>query len=297
MFDMNRIGKAIRTARIEKNMTQMELADQMGVSFQAVSNWERGSSMPDIAKLETLSQILDLDIHLLLGGQSQASMAVEKVLTEPEAVLSVKELAEVAPILSPDQVHAEVNKATQDGGAKTTLKDISPLLPFLDEDMTDEIIGNIHYDSLAELACAAPFLSESQLDALVCKADTSDWEGILALAPFLSGDTLDSLAERCMERVDAHKLTQLAPFLSEQTLSRIAEKMGDIDLHTLVGLAPFLEEVTLDRIVKRELDKGCSIQALTPLYPFLSSETMRRLMQHFLRTGDIEGMKAAATFL
>ena len=73
--------------------------------------------------------------------------------------------------------------------------------------------------------------------------------------------------------------------------------MGDIDLHTLVGLAPFLEEVTLDRIVKRELDKGCSIQALTPLYPFLSSKTMRRLMQHFLRTGDIEGMKDAATFL
>lgn len=45
MFDMNRIGKAIRTARIGKNMTQMDLADQMGVSYQAVSNWERGVSL------------------------------------------------------------------------------------------------------------------------------------------------------------------------------------------------------------------------------------------------------------
>ena len=44
MFDMNRIGKAIRTARIGKNMTQMDLADQMGVSYQAVGNWERGVS-------------------------------------------------------------------------------------------------------------------------------------------------------------------------------------------------------------------------------------------------------------
>ena len=45
MFDMNRIGKAIRIARIGKNMTQMDLADQMGVSYQAVSNWERGDSL------------------------------------------------------------------------------------------------------------------------------------------------------------------------------------------------------------------------------------------------------------
>ncbi len=297
MFDMNRIGKAIRTARIGKNMTQMDLADQMGVSYQAVSNWERGNSMPDIAKLETLSQILDLDIHLLLGGQSQASMAVEKILTEPEAALSVEELAEVAPILPPAQVHAETKKSTQNSEAKTALKDIIPLLPFLDEDMTDEIIGNIHYNSLTELACAAPFLSESQLDALVSRADTSDWEGILALAPFLSDDTLDGLAERCMEEVDEHKLTQLAPFLSDQTLSKMAQKIEDIDLHALVRLAPFLEDETLDEIVNRELDKGCSIKDLTPLYPFLSSETMRRLMQHFLRTGDIEGMKDAATFL
>lgn len=297
MFDMNRIGKAIRTARIGKNMTQMDLADQMGVSYQAVSNWERGSSMPDIAKLETLSQILDLDIHLLLGGQSQASMAVEKVLTEPEAALSVEELAEVAPILSPAQVHAETKKAAQSGETKTALKNLIPLFPFLDDEIMDELLSQVSVDSLKEVACAAPFLSESQLDTLVDQADTSDWEGILALAPFLSDDTLDGLAERCMEEVDEHKLTQLAPFLSEQTLSKMAQKMEDIDLHALVRLAPFLEEETLDEIVNHQLDKGCSVKDLTPLYPFLGNNTMRRLMQHFLRTGDIEGMKAAATFL
>ena len=297
MFDMNRIGKAIRTARIGKNMTQMDLADQMGVSYQAVSNWERGNSMPDIAKLETLSQILDLDIHLLLGGQSRASEAMEKVLMDTEEPLSVEELAEVAPILSPAQVHAETKKAAQSSEAKTSLKDLIPLLPFLDDEIMDEILSQVNFDSLKEVSCAAPFLDDDQLDALVSKADTSDWEGILALAPFLSDDTLDGLAERCMEEVDEHKLTQLAPFLSEQTLSKMAQKMENIDLHALVGLAPFLEDETLYEIVNRKLDKGCSIKDLTPLCPFLSSETMRRLMQHFLRTGDIEGMKAAATFL
>ena len=43
-FDMHRIGQTIARLRREHNMTQMQLADEMGVSYQAVSNWERGVS-------------------------------------------------------------------------------------------------------------------------------------------------------------------------------------------------------------------------------------------------------------
>lgn len=45
MFQTQKIAGQIRQARIEKNMTQMDLADQLGVSYQAVSNWERGGSL------------------------------------------------------------------------------------------------------------------------------------------------------------------------------------------------------------------------------------------------------------
>ena len=44
MFDMKQIGKKITKLRKGNNMTQMELADKLGISFQAVSNWERGVS-------------------------------------------------------------------------------------------------------------------------------------------------------------------------------------------------------------------------------------------------------------
>ena len=57
MFDTMKIAAVIKQARIDRNMTQMNLADAMGVSYQAVSNWERGNSMPDIAKLEDLWKI------------------------------------------------------------------------------------------------------------------------------------------------------------------------------------------------------------------------------------------------
>ena len=42
MFDMNKVANNIKAARTKMNMTQMNLADEMGVSYQAVSNWERG---------------------------------------------------------------------------------------------------------------------------------------------------------------------------------------------------------------------------------------------------------------
>ena len=70
MFDTMMIGKKIKQARIDQNMTQMNLADAMGVSYQAVSNWERGNSMPDISKLADLCAALHISVNELLGIES-----------------------------------------------------------------------------------------------------------------------------------------------------------------------------------------------------------------------------------
>ena len=59
MFNMKQVGKKIVSLRKSRNMTQTELADKMDVSFQAVSNWERGNSMPDISKLPQLAALFD----------------------------------------------------------------------------------------------------------------------------------------------------------------------------------------------------------------------------------------------
>ena len=71
-FDMHRIGQTFARLRREHNMTQMALADEMGVSFQAVSNWERGNSMPDISKLGDLCNALHITVNELLGIESPA---------------------------------------------------------------------------------------------------------------------------------------------------------------------------------------------------------------------------------
>lgn len=61
-------GKKIKTLRKSKGLTQEEFASIIGVSFQAVSKWERGDSYPDITYLPTISKLLNISIDELLGN-------------------------------------------------------------------------------------------------------------------------------------------------------------------------------------------------------------------------------------
>ena len=127
MFDTMSIAKRIKQARIDKNMTQLQLADAMGVSYQAVSNWERGNSMPDISKLADLCATLDLTVNELLGMEDKTANAVTKAMEKEE--LTVEELKDVAPMLPPEQVADFVKNAKK----KMDLSAIMSLAPFLDE--------------------------------------------------------------------------------------------------------------------------------------------------------------------
>ena len=67
-MDNIKIGKYIKTLRKNKNMTQKELADELSVSFQAVSKWEIGETLPDTSLLLKLCDILDTSVDKLLNG-------------------------------------------------------------------------------------------------------------------------------------------------------------------------------------------------------------------------------------
>ena len=47
-MNQEKIGKFIAKLRNEKNMTQTELGEILGLSYKAVSKWERGLSLPDV---------------------------------------------------------------------------------------------------------------------------------------------------------------------------------------------------------------------------------------------------------
>ena len=67
-MDQNKIGKYIQTLRKEKGFTQKDLADHFNISFQAVSKWENGETLPDTSLLLELSELLGTSVDLLLRG-------------------------------------------------------------------------------------------------------------------------------------------------------------------------------------------------------------------------------------
>lgn len=241
MFNMNKIGKTIKEARTKKNMTQLELADRMGVSYQAVSNWERGNSMPDIAKIPDLARQLDLDVKELLGDEDgQVTEAVRKTIDEPEAPLSVEELAEVAPILPPEDLKEKTEKTVQN--EKIDLKALIPLAPFLDDEYMEELIKSADLSDMDGIFEIAPFLSDKALDDLVTKMNINDdFSDIAGLAPFLSDKALDDIADRLINEGKTSGLAELAPFLSGDSIRRIAEVLlRNKDIEGLSQIKVFL---------------------------------------------------------
>lgn len=61
------LGEIIRRKRLEKNLTQEEVASHLGISFQAISKWERGDGYPDIEMLPALANYFGISIDELLG--------------------------------------------------------------------------------------------------------------------------------------------------------------------------------------------------------------------------------------
>lgn len=69
-MNIKKVGKQIAILRKAKGITQCDLGDRIGVSFQAVSKWERGETLPDITLLPDLAKILETTIdNILLSNE------------------------------------------------------------------------------------------------------------------------------------------------------------------------------------------------------------------------------------
>ena len=70
-MNIEKAGEQIAVLRKSKGLTQSELGERIGVSFQAVSKWERGETLPDITLLPDLAKILETTIDFILLGSEK----------------------------------------------------------------------------------------------------------------------------------------------------------------------------------------------------------------------------------
>ena len=81
-MDQIKIGKFIAEMRKEQNLTQIDLADKLGISNKTVSKWECGNGMPDYAVMEELCTTLNINVNELLSGERLPSKDYNKKAEE-----------------------------------------------------------------------------------------------------------------------------------------------------------------------------------------------------------------------
>ncbi len=70
-MNIKKVGEQIAVLRKAKGLTQSELGERIGVSFQAVSKWERGETLPDVTLLPDLAKILETTVDFILLGSEK----------------------------------------------------------------------------------------------------------------------------------------------------------------------------------------------------------------------------------
>ena len=68
-MDQIKIGRFIAGCRKKANLTQMQLAEKLGITDKAISKWERGIAMPDTSIMLELCDILCISVNELLSGE------------------------------------------------------------------------------------------------------------------------------------------------------------------------------------------------------------------------------------
>lgn len=80
-MNQEKIGKFISISRKNKNLTQEQLAEKLGVSINAVSKWERGLNLPDVSLMKELCDILNITLNELFEGKNLTN---EEIISKSE---------------------------------------------------------------------------------------------------------------------------------------------------------------------------------------------------------------------
>ena len=100
-MDTQAVGRQISDLRRAKGLTQAELGDRLGVTYQAVSKWERAETLPDTAILPELAEVLETTVDNLLRG-GQRTVAYTKKLTVEDLKRAIRCLDDMGRLMGRD---------------------------------------------------------------------------------------------------------------------------------------------------------------------------------------------------
>ena len=83
-MDPLKVSEFIKKVRKDNNLTQKKLADKYNVTYQAVSKWENGKNLPDVAIIKQMSKDFNISVDDILEGKitvNKQSKLIVKIIT------------------------------------------------------------------------------------------------------------------------------------------------------------------------------------------------------------------------
>ena len=263
------VGKTIAELRKKNNMTQIEVADILGVSYQAVSKWERDESLPDIALLPQIADLFHITIDQLLRGGFEINQEEDTKEIATESLNN--EITEF--------VHHELEKE-------------NPPVDELGEKISNFVENTINnvfegFKPFKKTIKESKTLDEDTMNILLNNIDDFNDEALELLTEIISkasSNTIDIIIDKLNQSdidFDEFDISEIILFLNDSQQEKlILTNLFKIEKDMIIDCLPFLNENLLDEIISTYLLKD-DIEDFDEFYPFLSDETKKHLMNYY----------------
>ena len=83
----NSLGEMIRQIRMEKGLSQLQLAELIHVDRSTIANWETGRRLPDADMIKILSNALDTDVSFLINASVKQNSSLDVIMIDDEKII------------------------------------------------------------------------------------------------------------------------------------------------------------------------------------------------------------------
>ena len=242
-MDIEKIGKFLRKSRRRWGLTQMDVAEHVGVSPQAVSKWERGENLPDMAFLPDISKLLEVGVDEILNagrGEEDGAEGLQKLVDTPlfEKILAGIKMAGSLQELAPDMdffVYLGARQKADIIAAILAMRDyhlvLDEILPYCSQVQRSVIVAHIleakDYDLLEQIS--SHMSNESKAAALEKLLAEGKYDIIEDNMPAFNRKHRDIIVRHfgtSTANADIEIIENFIPFFDKNQRTRLAESLN-----------------------------------------------------------------------
>ena len=239
-MDIEKIGKFLRKSRRRWGLTQGDVAEHLGVSPQAVSKWERGENLPDMAFLPDISKLLEVGVDEILNagrGEEDGSEGLQKLVDTP---LFEKILARIQMAGSLEELALDLDFFVYLGGRQKS-DIISELLKMKDYHLAlDEILP---YSNQAQRGTIVAYILEAQ-----------DYYLLEQISSHMSNESKATALAKLLEEGRYEIIEDNMPAFNRKHRDIIVEHFGtssqDLDIEIIENFIPFFDKNQRQRLAE-----------------------------------------------